>query len=146
MWNYKKKCSNRVFVWRERNTETSLPLWVHQWLNIRQLCIVCWILCFHSIVAVCYQYVDPLRLSVDVQSLSVRAKHHHILDAQPSHHFLSIRNKHLRSDTWACWWTVKRTCLHNGTKSRSPARFLFMTTAGGVKTFYTSCVWTKDYC
>lgn len=80
-----------VCVDREQHRDSSL--------NIRQLCIVCWILCFHSIVAVCYQYVDPLRLSVDVQSLFVRAKHHHILHAQPSHRFLSIRNKHLQSDT-----------------------------------------------
>lgn len=42
-----------------------------------------------------YQYVDPLRLSVDIQSSSVRPQHHHVLPPQPPHLSLSICNKDL---------------------------------------------------
>lgn len=134
MW--KKKYSNRVFVWRESNTDSSL--------NITQLCIVCWILCFHSIVAVCYQYVDPLRLSVDVQSLFVCAKHHHILHAQPSHRFLSIRNKHLQSDTWACWG--QKDLFTQRYKVQVSSCFPRHDNCRWGENIYSSCVWTKDYC
>lgn len=80
----------------ERATQRLFTAFMNSPMIKHQTVVYCVFLCFHSNVAVCYQYVDPLRLSVDVQSLSVRAKHHHILDAQPSHRFLSIRNKHLQ--------------------------------------------------
>lgn len=72
--------------------------------SVCSMCVcvyVCVLVGAWSVSAV-VQDVDPLGVGVDVQSLSVRPQHHHVLPPQPPHLSLSICYKH-RLDSVQQW-------------------------------------------